>query len=365
MILNDLNELTISAPGRICLFGEHQDYLGLPVITAAINLRISIHGSPRNDRKFVLSMPDIGDEEIIDPAMPVLYDKERDYFKSSLNVLKRHGVKFNNGYDCTITGNIPINSGTSSSSALIVAWIKFLLTVASDSRVNDPYNIARLAHEAEVLEFNEPGGMMDHFACSFGSILYIDFSKPDGYEPVNTKPGKFVLGDSMQPKDTKGILHRVKDGTLNALSLLQRKDQHVNIHTIDLKLLERFKKLLNSDQYNLLFANINNREFTQQARAELSKDTIDHEKLGQLLNLHQTELRERLKISTPKIDNMIDMAQKAGALGAKINGSGGGGCMFAYAPDTYEQVAGAILKAGGRPYIIDVGRGVSVDKLQQ
>jgi galactokinase len=36
------NRIKVSAPGRICLFGEHQDYLGLPVITAAIDLRLEL-----------------------------------------------------------------------------------------------------------------------------------------------------------------------------------------------------------------------------------------------------------------------------------------------------------------------------------
>ena len=34
--------MEISTPGRICLFGEHQDYLGLPVLAMAISLRINI-----------------------------------------------------------------------------------------------------------------------------------------------------------------------------------------------------------------------------------------------------------------------------------------------------------------------------------
>jgi galactokinase len=58
---------------------------------------------------------------------------------------------------------------------------------------------------------------------------------------------------------------------------------------------------------------------------------------------------------------MIDESIKAGALGAKINGSGGGGCMFAYAPNKPEEVAEAIKKAGGIPYIINVGEGTRID----
>ncbi|MHA2203829.1 MAG: galactokinase family protein, partial [Candidatus Hodarchaeales archaeon] len=34
---------SISSPGRICLFGEHQDYLGLPVIPMAINKRLKLY----------------------------------------------------------------------------------------------------------------------------------------------------------------------------------------------------------------------------------------------------------------------------------------------------------------------------------
>ncbi|MEA1880927.1 MAG: galactokinase family protein, partial [Candidatus Marinimicrobia bacterium] len=46
--------LEISTPGRICLFGEHQDYLGLPVIAMAISLRAKIDGKKRKDRKVVI-----------------------------------------------------------------------------------------------------------------------------------------------------------------------------------------------------------------------------------------------------------------------------------------------------------------------
>lgn len=357
-----INQLTVSAPGRICLFGEHQDYLGLAVITAAIDLRISITGKKRSDRKFHLDLPDIGSQEEIDLEKPVSYIKERDYFRSGLNVLIRQKVVLPHGFNCTVRGNIPINSGTSSSSALVIAWIKFLLTVAADRRRDDPLAIARLAHQAEVLEFNEPGGMMDHFAASFGSILYIDFGVKGGrQEPLPAKLGHFVLGDSQQPKDTRGILARVKNGTLEAMNILFKENNNLKIQTLSHEGLERYKGSISPGQYTLLKGNIINRELTQQARNLLQHKKIDHQQLGELLNAHQTEARNSLRISTPKIDRMIEAALKAGAVGAKINGSGGGGCMFAYAPENYEAVAEAIELAGGNPYIIQVGQGAMVE----
>ncbi len=352
--------IKISAPGRICLYGEHQDYLGLPVITSAIDLRISVEASPRLDKRFIILCPDIGTTETIRFDQTIIYVKERDYFRSGVQILLRQGVLFPSGYDCTVHGSIPINSGTSSSSALMVAWIALLLEISGDKRAGNPYEIARLAHQAEVVEFKEPGGAMDHFAASFGGVLYIDFSVPD---PVvlRSDPGKFVLGDSGEPKDTKGILSRVKGGTIAAVNKLASKDPSVTIHNLTLEKLEKMRHGLDKTETELLRANVINRGITQEARKMLESNP-DPVKLGELLNAHQKELREGLRISTPKIDRMIDAALNAGALGAKINGSGGGGCMFAYAPDTFEEVAEAIEGEGGKSYIISVGEGVKEER---
>ena len=53
----------------------------------------------------------------------------------------------------------------------------------------------------------------------------------------------------------------------------------------------------------------------------------------------------------------MNAALAAGALGGKINGSGGGGCMFVYAPLHAEEVAAAIAGEGGKSYIITVDSG--------
>ena len=81
---------------------------------------------------------------------------------------------------------------------------------------------------------------------------------------------------------------------------------------------------------------------------------------GRLLNQHHEVLDKKLGISTEKINLMIRKSIEAGALGGKINGSGGGGCMFVYAPENPERVAHAIQDAGGTPYIIRVDTGIKI-----
>ena len=51
--------IKISTPGRICLFGEHQDYLGLPVIAAAISRRVDMSGEHRADKQIVIHLINI------------------------------------------------------------------------------------------------------------------------------------------------------------------------------------------------------------------------------------------------------------------------------------------------------------------
>ena len=170
-------KIKVSAPGRECLFGEHQDYFGLPIIAAAINLRISISGKKRKDNILKIDLPDIKDAEEFTLDKEVEYIKERDYLKSAVNVLKRKGIRLPSGWDCLVRGTIPINSGTASSSALVVAWIKFLLETAGDERANDADEIAELSFLAEMAEFGEPGGKMDHFSSALGGVVAIDFGE--------------------------------------------------------------------------------------------------------------------------------------------------------------------------------------------
>ena len=87
-------------------------------------------------------------------------------------------------------------------------------------------------------------------------------------------------------------------------------------------------------------------------------------RFGLLLSECQTILREKLNISTPKLDRMISAAIDVGAAGGKLNGSGGGGCMFVCTPIYPEKAVRAIENAGGKAYIIQVDEGVRVDNCE-
>lgn len=356
-----LNHLIISAPGRICLFGEHQDYLDLAVIPAAISLRIRLEGARRKDRDIHIELPDI-DDYIGFSLDDASYKLERDYFRSGVNVLERKGFTFSSGFECSVQGEIPINSGTSSSTALVMAWVKFL-ALMSDQRVDlAPGENAELAHLAEVVEFQEPGGKMDHYSIAYGNVIHLDFQPELSVERLGSRLGTFVLGDSGEPKDTKSILARVKQQILAVVQKIKEKDPAFSLLDANIDELGKYRSDMNAGQYELLRGTIMNRYITRQAREALKAGTLDEGSLGELLNRHQSVLRDVLRISTPKIDRMLAAAMEAGAVGGKINGSGGGGCMFVYAPKQTDRVAEAIESVGGKAYIVRIDEAVKIER---
>ena len=350
--------MELSTPGRICLFGEHQDYLGLPVIPMAISLRARFIGENRSDRKFLINKPDLNEVDSFS-LDDLTYTKPRDYFKSGVRVCLNEGLTFSNGFECELTSEIPMQAGTGSSSAITVTWIHFLSQMADEPADWDQRKIGSLAYTAEVVEFNEPGGMMDQYSTALGDLIYIE-SKPEiSIQTMNPNLGYFVLGDSCEPKDTMGILRRCRDSRLAIAEKIKSQDPDFSLHEIELDETSQYN--LHTDEATLLSGTIQNRDLLRQALPELKKAESDHEKIGRLLSEHHTVLRDVLDVSTPKIETMLKAAMDAGALGGKINGSGGGGCMFAYAPDNPGKVTKAIKKSGGKAYTIHSDMGTRID----
>lgn len=89
--------------------------------------------------------------------------------------------------------------------------------------------------------------------------------------------------------------------------------------------------------------------------AQSALEAGEHARLGQLMDLNQTLLNSLL-LSTTKLEEMCQRARGAGALGAKLTGGGGGGCMIALAADAAgsERIARALSDAGFAAFAVEV-----------
>ncbi len=351
--------IKISAPGRLCLLGEHQDYFGLPILAAAINLRIAITGQRIPEKEIRMDLPDIGEKKSFPLGQILPYAQDRDYLLSAVNILQRGGLFFSSGWDCHVQGTIPINSGTASSSAMVVAWIRFLLEAADEASPADPQKNAELAFHAEVTEFNEPGGKMDHYASAYGGVISLHFDEQIRVGSYSNHLGDFVLADSLIRKNTTGTLGFIKANVLNGLERIQQKIPGFSLKSA-LSEQERAEiAKLPPVEKRLVQGTLETRDVTAEGERLFQTSEFDHDLFGHLLNRQQDVVRDHLQISVPKIDRMIETSMAAGALGAKINGSGQGGCIFAYAPGKAEAVAEALKSLDTRPMIVRIDRGVS------
>ena len=315
-------KFTVSAPGRVCLYGEHQDYLGMPSIVMAINLRCKIHIEEREDRRVVWSSPKLGKaysgEFDLDNLEASEITGEQNHLLSSLIVAKNEGRLPKYGWNATIDSDVPVQAGCSSSSALLVAWIAAMQTLSG--YITTEIELAGQAFHAEVSYYDAPGGNMDHIACSVGGALRVDPNVDEGYIKLGESNFDLVLGDSNAPKDTLGILERCKFDRLDILNKNGGVWDEIDINT------------LNKVDASLVEGTIRNRDIERIASSILFAKDQSVEELGALMCEHHSILRDVLKISTPKIEKMCDAAIDAGAVGIKIFGSGGGGCMIAMVP---------------------------------
>lgn len=321
----------VTAPGRLCLFGEHQDYLGLPVITLAVSRFISVFVHPRDSKEVQISFRDLGGSRTIPlDQYPVPYEGSRDYIASCINVLRANGFALEQGLEAQISGTIPINAGMSSSSALVIAWLGAL--AFREGHEIDPEEIARLGYEAEVAEFGEAGGMMDHFAAAVGGLIHLETSPAFVPHPLEVPALPLVVGNSKEKKSTVDDLRRVKERALRGFQELREAVPDFDVRVTPLAAVRQYLPSLSVKTRPNVEGNLENRDLLRAALAEFKQESVDCPKIGRLLSDHHAILRDKIGISTPKIDRMLAAVIHAGAWGGKINGSGFGGTMFVLAP---------------------------------
>lgn len=351
---NKFRIIRSSAPGRIVLFGEHQDYFNLPVISAGVNLRMTIIGHFHEKPFIHLVLNNMKRTYTIPLQFPIPYRFRRAYLQSAINVLYRKGFNFE-GFTASLSGNIPQNSGLSSSSALTVAWAAFLTRLLGKKYKAE--EIAELAFETEVLEFNEPGGRLDVYATALGSVNLLEF--PASSLPVATSLDvnkldevAFVVGNSQVKKRTLNTTFRIKQRVLNSMNDLKITSLE-NLSSSDIP---------NHPNFKILRAVLLNKELTLQGRDLFADSKVDGPTLGKFLTKEHNLLRDDLNLSIDRIESMIEGAMANGAYGCKINGSGEGGCIIAVChPDQVDQVMDGISKGKGRPYSVKLDTGVKVN----
>jgi len=312
-------QVKASAPAKVILLGEHFVVHGEPAIVLAIDRRATVTVETRSDSKIFISSEDmdISGFFINDQFFPQRRDGEakkklEPIYAVAREVIKKCGLEA--GVNIKIKSSIPIAAGLGSSAAVSVASAAALCSLFdSDESKND---IFQIAFNAEKMIHGTPSGV-DPAISTYGGILW--YRKGEAIRRLDVDVDlPLIIGNTGKERSTGELVAKVND------------------------LRNRYPRIIGK---------------VIKAGGEIVKRSVkaikekDLETLGELININH-ELLCAVGVSCEELENLVYAARKAGALGAKLTGAGGGGCMIALtSPEKIEDVAEAIEKAGGEAFI--------------
>ncbi len=307
--------ITVSAPGKLMLFGEHSVVYGYPCLATAVGERMQATIETIPESQFVLDAPDINISKYTKPI--------KDLGKGDIPGCVRfveiavHNFHSKNplqsGIHISTSSTFSHEFGFGTSSASTVCTIKALSQITGQNLDNK--QMFDLAYKT-ILDVQKKGSGFDVAVSVYGGTIYYSQSGKH-IEQIPFAIGRdavFIVGYTGVKADTCSLVRQVAEKKEKYPEKVER------IFTAITKLVEDAKIAL-----------INH----------------DWDRLGTYMNFNQEYLRD-LGVSTEKLETLISAAKSEGAYGAKLSGAGGGDCMIAIAPvHKKEAVEKAIQTAGG------------------
>lgn len=328
----------VFAPGRVNLIGDHTDYNGLPVLPMAIDRGIRLVLRARPDHQVSLDNlnPNFPPTSFalggVVPMEPLGHWSN--YPRAAATTLGATlGIR--TGMDCLVESDLPVASGLSSSSALLVATALALLEV-NDVRPDPTALMASLA-AAERLVGTEGGGMDQAVILGgkSGHALRIDFTPGLALRPVPIPTSwRIVVASSMVEAAKSGLARegynrRVAEcrealGRLGAAGFPE-------LMIDEARTLSLAKVRLSETLYRRVRHVLTEGRRVEEATAALAAG--DMAGMGRLLAASHASLRDDYQVSCPALDELVVAAEQAGAVGARLTGAGFGGCIVALADE--------------------------------
>ncbi len=308
-----MSSITVSAPGKLMLLGEHAVVYGHPCLVTAVDQRMRVTVEMNQENELVLNAPDV---QIHNYRRPMDAIGVGEIVKGALFVetaVKNFIAKYPIPQGVTITTSSDFSSlfGFGSSSASTVCVVKALAElVGKNIPTKELFNIAYKS----VLDVQKKGSGFDVAAAIYGKTLYF-VTGGKKIEPLSLSSLPLIVGYTGVKADTVSIMKEMSE-KMNA------QPERVN------RIYEAITKLVEDAKIKMIEG--------------------DWERVGKLMDFNQEYLRD-LGVSSEKLESLIVAAKQAGAWGAKLSGAGGGDCMIAVAPDEKKKdIESAIESAGGK-----------------
>jgi len=322
-------EVVVRAPGRVNLIGEHTDYNDGFVLPAAIDRFIELAGRRRSDRTIRVHSTDFQDsaEFSLDDNQKDSEHRWSNYLRGVSKFLESDGHHLT-GAEIVFGGNVPRESGLSSSAAVEVAATTFWQRLMGLKL--DPVYVVKLARRAENEFVGVPCGIMDQFISALGRkehALFLD-CRDLSYRHVPLRGDvKLVVCNSGVKRALAQSEYEVRLKQCNQ-SVAQLKSVGLainNLRDVEPEDLETAGEALTE-----LLMRRARHVVTENARvleAVKALEAGDLERFGELMNASHESLRDDYEVSSKELDTLVELAwNQPGTLGARMTGAGFGGC---------------------------------------
>eukprot|EP00562_Extubocellulus_spinifer_P016134 CAMPEP_0178563506 /NCGR_PEP_ID=MMETSP0697-20121206/13113_1 /TAXON_ID=265572 /ORGANISM="Extubocellulus spinifer, Strain CCMP396" /LENGTH=353 /DNA_ID=CAMNT_0020196947 /DNA_START=44 /DNA_END=1105 /DNA_ORIENTATION=- len=306
--------------GKLILFGEHFVVYNAPALVAAVSsattCTATVDRHPTTGTNTATTLPGLTVQDDR-PSIPGYKTEKAEEAEVALNLVLQH-------FDLDPTrvaihlhfgGTLCAVSGIGASAAQVVAQARALSKALNRPMTEDEINAA--GYEGEKGYHGTPSGI-DNTAATFGGVLRFQRSANDDGGAAAAAP-VFVKKKLRQPIR---IVYASTGITASTTAVVGDV---------------RLKKEADPSWFDNLYTQY----LDLVTRGEKALDDGDLVALGQCINENHT-LCQKLTVSCPESDKLVEAARGAGAVGAKMSGTGRGGLMLALTPT--EEIQDAVYE---------------------
>jgi D-glycero-alpha-D-manno-heptose-7-phosphate kinase len=322
-IIRSKSPLRIGLAGGGTDVSPYSDLYGGAILNATINLYAHTTIEPLAGDEIILESIDCNQTATYPCSLALPVDGKLDLAKGVYNRIIKDFVGRPLVFKLTTYVPAPRGSGLGTSSSSVVSILN-----AFAEWLNIPlgeYELAHLAYKIEREDLNMAGGKQDQYAATFGGFNFMEFYSNDNVivNPLRIKPA------SMYEIENNIVLYYTGISRLSSQIIEAQQD---NVNAKNGTSIEAMHKL---------------KEQAFMMKTAILKGQLDQ--IGEILHFGWEHKKKMATgISNPLIDEIYDVAIKAGSTGGKMSGAGGGGFIFFYCPgNTRYKVIDALQKFEG------------------
>lgn len=331
-------ELTVAAPGRVNLIGEHTDYNDGFVLPCAIDHETVVAISPmQGERVDVIACDYDGHDRLdINGAFEHQDDEWKNHVRGVAASFNARDLRLG-GAQISIGGNIPQGAGLSSSASVSVALGKALATINQLDQI-DETQIALIAQQSENDFVGCACGIMDQLASARsikGHAMLLDCRS------LITEPVAIPAALNLM------IIHSgVKRGLVDSAYNERRQQcekvaRHFGVKALrdlDMQKLDDGRRGLDELSFRRARHVVTENQRVLDMAEAFKVENINA--ISKLMSDSHQSMRDDFEITVPPIDHLVELVENVigNCGGVRMTGGGFGGCVVALVPNNQVEV---------------------------